>query len=56
MLEENEKLFGIRIEDLLTVNGTVRRPGEVYRKVVPVEIAALTKYERGIQCKYGLRS
>jgi glutamate synthase domain-containing protein 1/glutamate synthase domain-containing protein 3 len=35
-LEENERLFGIRIEgDLLTVDGVVRRPAEVYRKVMP---------------------
>lgn len=48
LLRENERLFGIRVEDLLTVNGVVRRPQEVYRKVVPIEVAALTKYERGI--------
>ncbi len=35
-LEENERLFGIHIErDLLTVNGYIRSPFEVYRKVVP---------------------
>ena len=48
LLEENEKLFGIKVEDLLTVNDLKRKPEEVYRKVVPVEIAALTKYESGI--------
>jgi len=48
LLEENERLFGIRVEDLLTVDGVVRRPEQVYRKVVPVEVAALTKYENGI--------
>lgn len=48
LLEENERLFGIRVEDLLTVDGVVRRPEQVYRKVVPVEVAALTRYERGI--------
>jgi glutamate synthase domain-containing protein 1/glutamate synthase domain-containing protein 3 len=32
-LHENERLFGIRVEDLLTVNGQRRRPHEVYRKV-----------------------
>jgi hypothetical protein len=47
-LEENEKLFGIRIEDLLTVDGTLKKPDEVYRKVIPVEIAALTKYDQGM--------
>ena len=48
LLEENERLFGIRVEDILTVDGIVRSPEQVYRKVVPVEVVALTKYERGI--------
>jgi len=48
LLEENEKLFGIRVEDLLGVDGVTRRPERVYRKVVPVEVAALAKYESGI--------
>jgi len=47
LLRENEKLFGIRVEDLLRVNGVLRMPEEVYRKVVPVQVAALTRYERG---------
>jgi glutamate synthase domain-containing protein 1/glutamate synthase domain-containing protein 3 len=35
-LEENQRLFGIRInEDLLTVEGVLRKPVEVYRKVMP---------------------
>jgi glutamate synthase domain-containing protein 3 len=35
-LEENERLFGIRInEDLLTVDGELKAPREVYRKVAP---------------------
>ena len=42
-LEENESLFGIRIEDLLTVNGRRMSPAEVYRKVAPAAIAALGK-------------
>ncbi len=37
-LEENEKLFGIRIEkDLLTIDGKQRSFGDVYRKVKPVQ-------------------
>jgi hypothetical protein len=32
-LEENERLFGISIADLLTVDGILRPPAEVYRKV-----------------------
>jgi len=35
-LEENERLFGIRVlEDLLTVDGAVRAPQDVYTKVAP---------------------
>jgi len=35
-LEENQRLFDIRIrEDLLTVDGVLREPKEVYRKVMP---------------------
>lgn len=42
-LEENERLFGIKIEDLLTVDGRLLPPFVVYRKVTPVAIAALGK-------------
>ncbi len=48
LLIENEKSFGIRVEDLLNVDGVIRRPERVYRKVVPIEVAALAKYENGI--------
>jgi glutamate synthase domain-containing protein 3 len=41
-LEENERLFGIRVEALLTVVGEQKRPEEVYRKVAAVQLAALT--------------
>ena len=34
-LKENEKLFGIKIDDLLTVNGKKLQPTRVYRKVAP---------------------
>jgi glutamate synthase domain-containing protein 3 len=45
-LQENERLFGISIErDLLTVDGSVRPPAEVYRKVQAVKLAILTKVE-----------
>jgi hypothetical protein len=45
-LEENERLFDIRIErDLLTVDGELRRPEEVYRKVQAVKLAILAKME-----------
>ena len=40
-LEENERLFGISIEqDLLTIDGKKRGPLEVYRKVRPKQEAA----------------
>jgi glutamate synthase domain-containing protein 1/glutamate synthase domain-containing protein 3 len=38
-LEENERLFGISIKDLLTVNGRQCKPTEVYRKVMPSKSA-----------------
>jgi glutamate synthase domain-containing protein 3 len=34
-LKENEKLFGIKIDDLLTVEGEKLKPEKVYRKVSP---------------------
>jgi glutamate synthase domain-containing protein 1/glutamate synthase domain-containing protein 3 len=40
-LQENERLFGIKVDDLLTVNGKLLPPQDVYRKVVPVKTAAL---------------
>jgi len=33
-LAQNERLFGIRVTDLLTVDGRLKSPAEVYRKVV----------------------
>jgi len=44
-LEENEKLFGIAVEQLLTVKGQKRRPAEVYRKVVRGDIKAIASEE-----------
>jgi glutamate synthase domain-containing protein 1/glutamate synthase domain-containing protein 3 len=40
-LEENQRLFGITIEQLLTVNGQQRKPAQVYRKVIPGNIKAI---------------
>jgi len=50
-LQENERLFAIKVQDLLTVDGTRRHPAEVYRKVAPVHLAALSskKVERDEQ-------
>ncbi len=42
-LVENESLFGVRIQDLLTVDGVVKPPHEVYRKVSAVKLAVLAK-------------
>jgi glutamate synthase domain-containing protein 1/glutamate synthase domain-containing protein 3 len=38
-LHENERLFGISVEDLLTVDGRRCEPTEVYRKVTPSKSA-----------------
>jgi glutamate synthase domain-containing protein 1/glutamate synthase domain-containing protein 3 len=41
-LKENERLFGVSVEeDLLRVNGTKRPPQEIYRKVRPIAIRTL---------------
>ena len=43
-LEENERLFGISLEKhLLTVDGEVKPPEEVYRKVQAVKLAVLAQ-------------
>jgi hypothetical protein len=44
-LDENERLFGIRVEDLLTVAGKRRAPQEVYRKVEVAESEVLMERE-----------
>ena len=45
-LEENERLFGISIEDdLLIVNGDKRIPQEVYRKIKPLKNSVLVECE-----------
>jgi glutamate synthase domain-containing protein 3 len=40
-LQENERLFNIKIDDLLTVNGIKKSYKEVYRKVQVVKLAVL---------------
>jgi FMN-dependent NADH-azoreductase len=42
-LLENEKHFGIRVDQLLTVDGVRQTPQEVYRKVEAVPLAVLTQ-------------
>jgi len=46
-LEENERLFGITVDRLLTVAGQKRAPKDVYRKILPKKTAAPTKAEPG---------
>lgn len=41
-LQDNERHFGIKVEELLTVDGVRRTPREVYRKVEAVPLAVLT--------------
>ena len=48
-LEENERLFGIPLEWLLTVDGLRRRPEEVYRLVVPSKHRALQAEEAWVR-------
>jgi glutamate synthase domain-containing protein 3 len=45
-LAENERLFGIRVQDLLTVEGQVKAPQEVYRKVSAVKLSILSGSEK----------
>jgi hypothetical protein len=48
-LEENQRLFGIRInEDLLTVDGVLSQPVEVYRKVMPRKDAEIEADMEGL--------
>jgi glutamate synthase domain-containing protein 1/glutamate synthase domain-containing protein 3 len=44
-LEENQRLFGITVNQLLTVNGQQRKPAQVYRKVVPGNIKIVASDE-----------
>jgi glutamate synthase domain-containing protein 1/glutamate synthase domain-containing protein 3 len=45
-LQENERLFDIRVErDLLTVNGVLKIPAQVYRKVMPRDHTAEAETE-----------
>jgi glutamate synthase domain-containing protein 1/glutamate synthase domain-containing protein 3 len=45
-LAENERLFGVRVEDLLTVDGQVKAPHEVYRKVSAVKLSVLASSKK----------
>jgi glutamate synthase domain-containing protein 1 len=45
VLRENEALFGISVDMLLTVDGERRSPSEVYRAIVPMQQKALMPEE-----------
>jgi glutamate synthase domain-containing protein 1/glutamate synthase domain-containing protein 3 len=45
-LIENERLFGIRLQDLLTVDGQVQTPQNVYRKVSAVKLSVLASSKK----------
>jgi glutamate synthase domain-containing protein 1/glutamate synthase domain-containing protein 3 len=51
-LEENERLFGITVEELLTVDGERREEEEVYRKVSAVRLQVLAA-EREVEDALG---
>jgi len=40
-LQENEKLFGVKVEELLKIGGQVAEPSRVYRKVEAIPLKAL---------------
>jgi len=44
-LRENERLFDIPVERLLQVEGRLRQPNEVYRKIRPGAVRALQAEE-----------
>jgi glutamate synthase domain-containing protein 1/glutamate synthase domain-containing protein 3 len=45
-LVENERLFGIRIQDLLTVDKELKAPQEVYRKINAVQLSVLASSKK----------
>ena len=47
-LQENENLFGISINRLLTVDGAKKTPADVYRKIRPKKAAAPAKNDDGL--------
>jgi glutamate synthase domain-containing protein 1/glutamate synthase domain-containing protein 3 len=48
-LRDNERLFGIRVEQLLTVDGQTRGPEHVYRKIRPARHEALQPEEAWVR-------
>ena len=47
-LKENENLFNISIERLLTVDGRKKPAKDVYRKIQPIKVTASTVEEDGL--------
>ena len=45
-LRENERLFGVKVQELLTVDGGVKAPQDVYRKVGAVKLSVLAGSEK----------
>jgi len=45
-LEENERLFGVKVQGLLTVDGSIKAPEDVYRKVGAVKLSVLAGSEK----------
>ena len=50
-LVENGRLFGIGVDDLLTVDGVRHDPQAVYRKIAPAKVRALQAEEAWVQKK-----
>ena len=48
-LEENEELFGITVDRLLTVDNQKREPKDVYRKIRPQKAAAIKNDDDGLE-------
>lgn len=51
LLEENERLFGIPLRTLLTVDGEEQPPDRVYRKIAPSGHKALTAEEAWVRVR-----
>jgi glutamate synthase domain-containing protein 1/glutamate synthase domain-containing protein 3 len=48
-LEENEKLFDIAVDRLLTIAGNKKPPQAVYRKIMPQKTTAVSKEDAGLE-------
>jgi glutamate synthase domain-containing protein 1/glutamate synthase domain-containing protein 3 len=48
-LEENQRLFGVAIDDLLCANGQALAPEQVYRKIQPHRVRALQAEEAWVK-------